>query len=144
MKPRKSWPKGSIHQQQRNNRNWFAMYNSTTRSRPWRLSGMRRELVDGLKDMPLTFWRLSINTFSASCRAYSYLVLLWSGFYDNWLKQWAMKNQLSVASRTFVCFDDAKVVASYSLASSAVTTNTAPVRFCRNMSCPIPFWCWDT
>lgn len=45
MKPRKSWPKGSIHQQQRNKGNWFAMYNSTTRSRPWRLSGMRRELV---------------------------------------------------------------------------------------------------
>lgn len=57
---------------------------------------------------------------------------------DNWLQQWAMKNQLSVASRTFVCFDDAKVMASYSLASSAVTANTAPVRFCRNMSYPIP------
>jgi hypothetical protein len=26
----------------RKKRNWFAMYNSTTRSRPWRLSGMRR------------------------------------------------------------------------------------------------------
>ncbi len=62
---------------------------------------------------------------------------------DNWLKPWAMKNQLSVASRTFVCFDDAKVMAYYSQASSAVTTNTAPVRFCRNMSYPIPFWCWD-
>lgn len=29
-------------------------------------------------------------------------------------------------------------MAYYSLASSAVTTNTAPVRFCRNMSYPIP------
>ncbi len=58
---------------------------------------------------------------------------------DNWLKQCAMKNQLSVASSMFVCFDDANVMASYSLASSAVTTNTAPVRFCRNMSHPTPF-----
>jgi len=57
---------------------------------------------------------------------------------DNWLKQRAMKNQLSGASRTFVCCDDAKVMAYYSLASSAVTTNTAPGRFRRNMPDPIP------
>lgn len=49
-----------------------------------------------------------------------------------------MKNQLSGASRTFVCCDDAKVMAYYSLASSAVTTNTASGRFCRNMPDPIP------
>lgn len=57
---------------------------------------------------------------------------------DNWLKQRAMKNQLSGASRTFVCCDDAKVMAYYSLASSAVTTHTAPDRFHRNMSDLIP------
>ncbi|EAS2171499.1 GNAT family N-acetyltransferase [Salmonella enterica] len=58
---------------------------------------------------------------------------------DNWLKQRAMKNQLTGASRTFVCCDsDAKVLAYYSLASSAVATNTAPGRFRRNMSNPIP------
>ncbi|CDL60408.1 FIG001353: Acetyltransferase [Klebsiella pneumoniae IS39] len=48
---------------------------------------------------------------------------------DHWLKQRAMKNQVTGASRTFVCCDDAKVMAYYSLASSAVTTNTAPGRF---------------
>lgn len=57
---------------------------------------------------------------------------------DNWLKQRAMKNQLSGASRTFVCCDDAQVMAYYSLASSAVTTNTAPGHFRRNMPDPIP------
>lgn len=57
---------------------------------------------------------------------------------DNWLKQRAMKNQLSGASRTFVCCDDAKVMVYYSLASSAVATNTAPGRFRRNMPDPIP------
>ena len=58
---------------------------------------------------------------------------------DNWLKQRAMKNQLTGASRTFVCCDrDAKVLAYYSLASSSVATNTAPGRFRRNMPDPIP------
>lgn len=55
---------------------------------------------------------------------------------DHWLKQRAMKNQVTGASRTFVCCDDAKVMAYYSLASSAVTTNTAPGRFRRNMPAP--------
>ncbi|MDI5754259.1 GNAT family N-acetyltransferase, partial [Salmonella enterica subsp. enterica serovar Montevideo] len=58
---------------------------------------------------------------------------------DNWLKQRAMKNQTTGASRTFVCCgSDSSVLAYYSLASSAVTTNTAPGRFRRNMPDPIP------
>lgn len=58
---------------------------------------------------------------------------------DNWLKQRAMKNQATGASRTFVCCDsDLKVMAYYSLASSAVTMNAAPGRFRRNMPDPIP------
>jgi len=58
---------------------------------------------------------------------------------DNWLKQRAMKNQVTGASRSFVCCDNnSKVLAYYSLASSAVTTNTAPGRFRRNMPDPIP------
>ncbi|WJV63088.1 GNAT family N-acetyltransferase [Pectobacteriaceae bacterium CE70] len=57
---------------------------------------------------------------------------------DNWLKQRAMKNQLTGASRTFVCCGDAKVLAYYSLASSAVMTNAASGRFRRNMPDPIP------
>ncbi|QWA13237.1 GNAT family N-acetyltransferase [Sodalis ligni] len=57
---------------------------------------------------------------------------------DNWLKQRAMKNQLTGASRTFVCCDDLKVMAYYSLASSAVMTTAAPGRFRRNMPDPIP------
>ncbi|EAS1760695.1 GNAT family N-acetyltransferase [Salmonella enterica] len=58
---------------------------------------------------------------------------------DNWLKQRAMKNQVTGASRTFVCCDsDTKVLAYYSLASSSVATHTAPGRFRRNMPDPIP------
>lgn len=58
---------------------------------------------------------------------------------DNWLKQRAMKNQTTGASRTFVCCgSDSNVLAYYSLASSAVTTNTSPGRFRRNMPDPIP------
>ena len=57
---------------------------------------------------------------------------------DNWLKQRAMKNQLTGASRTFVCCDGANVLAYYSLASSAVVTSAAPGRFRRNMPDPIP------
>ena len=58
---------------------------------------------------------------------------------DNWLKQRALKNQVTGASRTFVCCDsDSKVLAYYSLASSAVTTTTVPGRFRRNMPDPIP------
>jgi GNAT superfamily N-acetyltransferase len=58
---------------------------------------------------------------------------------DNWLQQRAMKNQVTGASRTFVCCNsDSKVLAYYSLASSAVTTNNAPGRFRRNMPDPIP------
>lgn len=57
---------------------------------------------------------------------------------DNWLKQRAMKNQLTGASRTFVCCDDSKVTAYYSMASSAVMTNAAPGCFRRNMPDPIP------
>ncbi|WP_426786244.1 GNAT family N-acetyltransferase [Salmonella enterica] len=58
---------------------------------------------------------------------------------DNWLKQRAIKNQTTGASRTFVCCgSDSNVLAYYSLASSAVTTNTSPGRFRRNMPDPIP------
>ena len=55
---------------------------------------------------------------------------------DNWLKQWAMKNQVSGALRTFVSCDGSKVLAYYSLASSAVATTAAPGRFRRNMPDP--------
>ncbi len=57
---------------------------------------------------------------------------------DNWLKQRAMKNQVSGASRTFVSCDGAKVLAYYSLASCAVATTAVRGRFSRNMSDPIP------
>jgi GNAT superfamily N-acetyltransferase len=57
---------------------------------------------------------------------------------DSWLRQRAMKNQLTGASRTFVCCDEARVLAYYSLASSAVAPNSAAGRFRRNMPDPIP------
>lgn len=49
---------------------------------------------------------------------------------DHWLKQIAIKNQVTGASRTFVCSDgDSKAMAYYSLASSAITTNSVPGRW---------------
>ncbi|CRY56772.1 Predicted acetyltransferase [Yersinia intermedia] len=56
---------------------------------------------------------------------------------DNWLKQRAMKNQVTGGSRTFVTCDGPKVLAYYSLASSAVASIAAPGRFRRNMPDPI-------
>lgn len=57
---------------------------------------------------------------------------------DIWLKQRALKNQASGASRTFVACKGPRVLAWYALASSAVTTSAAPGRFRRNMPEPIP------
>lgn len=57
---------------------------------------------------------------------------------DEWLRRRAKANQLSGATRTFVLCDDGKVVAYYSLASSAVAVDTAAGKFKRNMPDPIP------
>lgn len=57
---------------------------------------------------------------------------------DAWLKQRALKNQVSGASRTFVACDGSRVIAYYALAASAVELADAPGRFRRNMPSPIP------
>ena len=57
---------------------------------------------------------------------------------DRWLKQRALKNQVSGASRTFVACDGNRVVAYYALASGAVAVEAASGRFKRNMPDPIP------
>ncbi|TCT24227.1 GNAT family N-acetyltransferase [Thiobaca trueperi] len=57
---------------------------------------------------------------------------------DHWLKQRALKNQATGASRTFVVCDASRVVAYYALASSAVTVEMATGRLRRNMPDPIP------
>jgi len=57
---------------------------------------------------------------------------------DHWLKRRALKNQATGASRTFVVCEDRRVLAYYALASSAITVDTAPGRFRRNMPDPIP------
>lgn len=57
---------------------------------------------------------------------------------DYWLKQRAMKNQLTGASRTFVVGNDNRVLAYYALASSAVAAQVATGRLRRNMPDPIP------
>lgn len=57
---------------------------------------------------------------------------------DRWLKQRALKNQATGASRTFVACDGRRVLAYYALASSAVTVDAAPGRFRRNMPDPVP------
>lgn len=57
---------------------------------------------------------------------------------DHWLKQRALKNQVTGASRTFVLCDGNRVVAYYALASSAVAVEAATGRLRRNMPDPIP------
>ncbi len=57
---------------------------------------------------------------------------------DRWLKQRALKNQISGASRTFVACDGNRVVAYYALASGAVAVEAASGRFKRDMPDPIP------
>jgi predicted N-acetyltransferase YhbS len=56
---------------------------------------------------------------------------------DGWLRRRARANQVS-ASRTFVVCEGKKVIGYYALASGAVTVETAPGRFRRNMPDPIP------
>jgi predicted N-acetyltransferase YhbS len=57
---------------------------------------------------------------------------------DHWIKNRALKNQTTGASRTFVACDGHRVLAYYALASSAVTVDVAAGRFRRNMPDPIP------
>jgi predicted N-acetyltransferase YhbS len=57
---------------------------------------------------------------------------------DLWLKQRALKNQISGASRTFGACDGNRIVAYYALASGAVAVEAASGRFKRNMPDPIP------
>lgn len=57
---------------------------------------------------------------------------------DHWLKQRALKNQVTGASRTFVVCDGERVVAYYALASSAVAIEEATGNLRRNMPDPIP------
>lgn len=57
---------------------------------------------------------------------------------DTWLKQRAMKNQTTGASRTFVTCESRRVIAYYALASSAIAVDQAGGRFRRNMPDPVP------
>jgi predicted N-acetyltransferase YhbS len=57
---------------------------------------------------------------------------------DRWLKQRAMKNQATGASRTFVACEGDRVLAYFALASSAVAAEVATGRLRRNMPDPIP------
>jgi len=57
---------------------------------------------------------------------------------DEWLRRRARANQVSGATRTYVVCEGNRVVAYYALASGAVTVDSAPGRFRRNMPDPIP------
>jgi GNAT superfamily N-acetyltransferase len=57
---------------------------------------------------------------------------------DHWLKQRALKNQATGASRTFVICDGNRVLAYYALPSSAVAAEQTTGRLRRNMPDPIP------
>ena len=57
---------------------------------------------------------------------------------DDWLKRRARVNQVTGASRTYVVCQGQRVVGYYALASGAITMESAPGRFRRNMPNPIP------
>ena len=57
---------------------------------------------------------------------------------DDWLKRRALKNQDSGASRTYVITAGRVVVGYYSLATGALSQESAPGRVRRNMPDPIP------
>ena len=57
---------------------------------------------------------------------------------DGWLRRRAKANQVSGASRTYVVCEEKRVIGYYALASGAVTVESAPGRFKRNMPNTIP------
>jgi GNAT superfamily N-acetyltransferase len=57
---------------------------------------------------------------------------------DDWLKRRARANQASGASRTYVVCEGPKVFGYYALASGALSVESSPGRFRRNMPDPIP------
>jgi GNAT superfamily N-acetyltransferase len=58
--------------------------------------------------------------------------------FDSWLRERALRNQGTGASRTYVACEGARVVAFYSLANGAVAHRGAPSKLKRNMPDPIP------
>ena len=59
-------------------------------------------------------------------------------YLDDWLKRRARSNQASGASRTYVVCERQGVIGYYAFAPGAVTVESAPGRFRRNMPNPIP------
>jgi GNAT superfamily N-acetyltransferase len=57
---------------------------------------------------------------------------------DDWLRRWALANQRSGASRTYVATRKGRVVGYYALAAGAVAAAEATGRARRNMPDPIP------
>jgi GNAT superfamily N-acetyltransferase len=57
---------------------------------------------------------------------------------DSWLRERALRNQGTGASRTYVACEEARIVAFYSLANGAVAHREAPGKLKRNMPDPIP------
>src|SRR5580700_3251325 len=57
---------------------------------------------------------------------------------DDWLKNRALKNQASGASRCFVLCNDNKVIGYYCLSAGAISREAAPKTMRRNMPDPLP------
>jgi len=57
---------------------------------------------------------------------------------DVWLKNRALKNERSGASRTYVLTDDARIIGYYSLAVGSVSQSIVPGNIKRNMPDPVP------
>lgn len=57
---------------------------------------------------------------------------------DGWLQKRALKNEKSLASRTYVTCEGSRVVGYYCLSAGAVALQDAPRKMTRNMPDPIP------
>lgn len=57
---------------------------------------------------------------------------------DNWLRQRAIKNEVSGASRTYVVCENVRVVGYYCLSNGSIESKQTPGKVKRNMPDPIP------
>lgn len=60
------------------------------------------------------------------------------GTLNLWLKQRALQNEVSGASRTFVVEDEGRIIAYYTLTAGSVAHAVAPGKIRRNMPDPLP------
>ena len=57
---------------------------------------------------------------------------------NDWLQRYALKNQASNVSRTFVLSDDGRVIGYYCLSANGIDRNLLPKNLARGMPNPVP------